>query len=380
MKHFMTAGAVSAASMLLTAPLAAAELTYAMGYTPGSVPVVAAENMAAFSAANGGPEIQVFPMSLLNIRETPPGIRDQIVDMGFNAHGIFQAEYPNANLPAEFGVLATNATPPSDPLWGPAAMAGAITEYIMLHCAECSSEFAAENQVYLSGQSSPAYSLHCSQDVTTLADVAGKQMRTPSGYWSRWVEEIGGVSVFMSANEAFNALSQGVVDCVVIHAADLITLQLIDVVKATTLGVPQGVYSAASVGTINVDSWRGLSGEERSVLLEASARMNAEMTYLAAQQALSAIEEAKGRGIAVHEAAPDLKEATDAFVGELRGVVAAEYTEQYGLADVDAKIDTISGLIEKWVGLAEGVSSAEALGDLYVSEIVAKIDAETYGM
>lgn len=372
--------AVAIATTIAAPAVSAADLTYAMGYAPGSVPVIAAENMAEYSAEQGGPDIQVFPMSLLNIRETPPGIRDRIADMGFNAHGIFQAEYPNANLPAEFGVLATNATPASDALWGPAAMAGAITEYIMLECSDCATEFAAENQVYLSGQSSPSYALQCSQEVTTLEDVKGKQMRTPSGYWARWVEAMGGVSVFMSANEAFNALSQGVVDCVVIHPADLITLQLIDVVKSSTLGVPQGVYSAASVATVNADAWRELAPDEREILLNAAARMNAEMTYLAAQQANSALEEARQRGITVNEAAPDLKDATDAFIGGLRGAVAEEYGSQFGVQDVDAKIETIASLIAKWVELTEGVSSVEDLAGLYQSEIVSKIDVDTYGM
>lgn len=357
----------------------ATELTYAMGYAPGSVPVVAAENMAQYSAENGGPEIKVFPMSLLNIRETPPGIRDNVVDMGFQVHGIFQAEFPNSNLPAEFGMMATNATPPSNALWGPAAMSGAITEYIMLHCPDCISEMDAENQVYLSGQSSPSYSLHCSQEVTTLDDVKGKQMRTPSGYWARWVEAMGGVSVFMSANEAFNALSQGVVDCVVIHPADLITLQLIDVVKASTLGVPQGVYSAASAAAINKNVWGGLSVEDRQVLLEAATRMNADMTYAASMQAGSALEEARERGIAILEAAPDLKEATDTFITEVRSQVVTDYSEQYAVEGVDQKVDTIVGLIEKWVGLTENVATADDLFDIYMSEIVSKVDAANYG-
>ncbi len=382
MKTVSKISAALAATTMMTFGMSAsaAELTYSIGYAPGSSPAVAAENMAKYSAEHGGPNIQVFPMSLLNIRETPPGIRDGVVDMGFNAHGIFQAEYPNANLPAEFGVVATNATPPSNALWGPAAMSGAITEYIMLDCPECVAEFKAEGQVYLSGQSSPAYSLHCSQEVATLDDVKGKQMRTPSGYWARWVEAMGGVSVFMSANEAFNALSQGVVDCVVIHPADLITLQLIDVVKSSTLGVPQGVYSAASVATINNGVWSGLNNDERKVLLESAARMNADMTYAAAMQAGSAIDEAKSRGINVVEAAPDLKAATDTFITELQAQVIEDYKTQHGVENVEEKVEKINALIAKWVGLTSEATSADQLFDLYMTEIVAKVDPAAYGL
>lgn len=205
-------------------------------------------------------------------------------------------------------------------------------------------------------------------------------MRTPAGYWARWVEAMGGVSVFMSANEAFNALSQGVVDCVVIHPADLITLRLIDIVKATTLGVPQGVFSGASVANINSNVWAGLSADQRKVLLEASALMNATMTFEAAQQAGAAIEEAKAKGIAVLEADAGLKAATDEFIAGLRDVVIAEYSEQLGVADAPAKIDRIEALIAKWVELTKDAASADDMFKIYMSEIYAKVDANTYGL
>jgi TRAP-type C4-dicarboxylate transport system substrate-binding protein len=372
---------IALAALMSSSGMAMADgLSYAIGYAPDSVPVLAADAMAKYSAEHGGPSIEVFPMTLLNIKETPPGIRDGVVDMGFNAHAVFSAEYPNANLPAEFGVLATNATPPSNALWAPAAMAGAITEYIMLECPECQAEFAKEGQVYLSGQSSPAYSLHCSAPVNSVEALKGKQLRTPSGYWARWVEAMGGVSVFMSANEAFNALSQGVVDCVVIHPADLITLRLIDIVKATTLGVPQGVFSGASVANINKDVWKGLPVEQRKALLEAAAFMNASMTFGAAQQAATAIAEEKTRGITVLEADADLKAATDEFIKGLRDVVIAEYSEKLGVTDTPAKVDKIEALIAKWVGLTKDAATADDMFKIYMSEIYAKVDVNAYGL
>lgn len=356
------------------------ELNYAIGYAAGSVPVVSAEAMAKYSAEHGGPAIKVFPMTLLSVPETSPGIRDKVVEMGFTAHGFYQAEYPNSNLPAEFGVLVTNATPPTDIIWAPSAMAGAITEYIMLECPDCQAEFAKEQQVYLSGQSSPAYALQCSKDTTTLADLKGMQMRTPSGYWARWVEAMGGVSVFMSATEAFNALSQGVVDCVVIHPGDLITVRLIDVVKSSTLGVPQGVYSAASVANVNIDAWRSLPADQRKVLLEAAAFMNAEMTIAASNLAVEAVEELKARGIPVLEPSADLKEATDKFIADMDAAVIAEYASQKGVTNVEAKVARIKELIEKWVVLTKDVKTSDDLMKLYMSEIVSKIDVDTYGM
>lgn len=373
--------ATVAVGALMTSTVAqAADLKYAIGYAPGSVPVLAAQEFAKFAKTNGSPNINVFPMSLLNIKETPPGVRDGVVDMGFNAHGIFQAEYPNSNLPAEFGMLATNATPPSENFWASAAMAGAITEYIMLRCPECIKEFDKEKQVYLSGQSSPPYALHCTKKVRTLAELKGKQIRTPSGYWARWVSGMGGVSVFMSANEAFTALSQGVVDCVVISYADLLNLRLIDIIKTSTIGVPQGVYSAASVATINTKSWRALGAPQRKALLESSAYLNAQMTFMYAKQAGEGLAAVKQKGIPVYDAAPDLKAATDKFIKDVRVDIAKEYTEKYRVANVDANINTVVGLIDKWVRLTKDARSADDLFKIYKSEIYSKIDSATYGM
>ena len=79
------------------------------------------------------------------------------------------------------------------------------------------------------------------------------------------------------------------------------------------------------------------------------------------------------------EAAPDLKEATDTFITEVRSQVVTDYSEQYAVEGVDQKVDTIVGLIEKWVGLTENVATADDLFDIYMSEIVSKVDAANYG-
>lgn len=355
------------------------EFKHAIGYAAGSVPTLAAEAMAKHSESRGGPKIKVFPMSLLNIRETPPGVRDGVVDMGFHAHAIF-SEYPNANLPAEFGVFATNATPTGDELWPAAAMAGMITEYNMLHCPECIGEFKKEKQLYLSGLSSPSYMLHCTQKVSTLEEAKGKQFRTPSGFWARWTKAVGAVSVSMSVNEAFAAMSQGVVQCVVINAADLLTARLIDVTKATTIGVPGGVFSGAAVATVNLGSWKSLSVAQRKGLLEAAALGNAHQTVGYSKQQLEALEVAKTRKIAIHEASSDLKAATTSFIGTVRETVIKEYTETHKVANVADKAKKIEGLVEKWLKLTKDVKTTDALYALYMSEIYSKIDPNTYGM
>lgn len=381
MKRYRISTISAACSIVIAAiPISAnaTDLKHSIGYAANSGPTLAAEAMAAYSKSKGGPNIKVFPMTLLNIRETPPGVRDRVVDMGFNAHGIF-SEYPNANLPAEFGMLATNAVPSSDEYWPAATMAGVITEYNLLHCPECIEEFKKEKQLYLSGLSSSSYMLHCSQKISTLEEAKGKQFRTPSGYWARWTTAIGAVSVNMSVNEAFAALSQGIVQCVVINATDLVTARLIDVTKATTIGVPGSVFSAAAVATINTAAWGALNVTERKVLLEAAAFGNASHTIGYAKQQVEALNLAKSKGIKIYEASDDLKNATKAFVGNVRNVIIKEYTDVHKVKNVEAKVQVIESLIEKWLKLTKGVQTAEELHKIYLTEIYSKLDATAYG-
>lgn len=361
-------------------PATAQDLTYAIGYPPGSLHVAVAEEFKTYAAENGGLEIEVYPLSLLGLLQIPEGIRDGVVDMGFNAHALFSAEYPNSNLPADINILARDDNDPTQVMLAPAAMAGAITEYIMLHCPECQEEFARDGQVYLSGQSSASYALLCATPVTTLADVQGKQIRTASGYWSRWAEGVGAVGVFMSANEVFTALSQGAVDCVAMSPAELLSLRLIDVVKSITIGVPQGVFSGASVVNIGTDAWRGLDEEARRSLLDAAFFLNANMTFALASNSQRGLDAAREQGIEVLEPAQDLFDATAEMNAVNRDLVAKQYVDVSNVTDIDAKIATINELVGKWLGLMNGVTTRERMHQIYREEIMSKVDLASYGM
>ena len=61
--------------------------------------------------------------------------------------------------------------------------------------------------------------------------------------------------------------------------------------------------------------------------------------------------------------------------------IAAQFTKDYGLKNVDPKIAKITELIEKWKGLTADIADdPEALTKLYWDEIFSKIDPSTFGM
>nr|MCH9673767.1 C4-dicarboxylate ABC transporter substrate-binding protein [Gammaproteobacteria bacterium] len=102
---------VSAVSVLiggLTAgPVMAKTLKAAVGLGPKSQQVWAYKAFADYIQANSDLKIKVFSMSLLNLKETPPGIRDGVADIGFVLPPYFPAEYAESNLAANLTMLAT---------------------------------------------------------------------------------------------------------------------------------------------------------------------------------------------------------------------------------------------------------------------------------
>ena len=63
----------------LTAMAAQADtLKVAVGFPPGSASAIGMENFAKYIEANSDLKVKVFPLSLLNLKETPPGLRDRI--------------------------------------------------------------------------------------------------------------------------------------------------------------------------------------------------------------------------------------------------------------------------------------------------------------
>ena len=68
------------------------------------------------------------------------------------------------------------------------------------------------------------------------------------------------------------------------------------------------------------------------------------------------------------------------FARDDLAVIAQQFTDDYGLENVDPKIKTIAALIEKYRVLTLGMENdADALAKLYWDEIMSKVDLTTYG-
>ena len=372
---------VSAVSVLiggLTAgPVMAKTLKAAVGLGPKSQQVWAYKAFADYIQANSDLKIKVFSMSLLNLKETPPGIRDGVADIGFVLPPYFPAEYAESNLAANLTMLATTGRQVDSP---GAAMAGAMSEYIF-NCPDCLAEYKKQNQVYLGTGSSPTYIMLCTKEVRTLEDLKGKKYRSGAANFGRWAEHFGGVKVSIPGNDIYEAMGQGVVDCAMLSATELTNLSLFDITKFVTRRIPGGVFAGIATNNFNVDVWQGLSTKERQVVLRASAKMQADLTWKYYSEAQKNLDASPGKGIEVIEPTAEIMAESDKFVKGDLAVIEKQFTTDYGVSNAAAKIEQVTKLVEKWKTLTADIADdPKALEKLYWDEVFSKIDAATFGM
>jgi TRAP-type C4-dicarboxylate transport system substrate-binding protein len=261
-------------------------------------------------------------------------------------------------------------------------MSAAVAEYVLLNCPDCVAEYAAQNQLFLSGGASTEYSMVCKEPITSLDDFKGLSIRSGAGVFGRWTEHLGGTKVSIPGSEMYEALAQGVVDCTLSGYADVTSFQLMDVAKNVVFNVPGGVFAGTASMNVNLDLWRGMSPQERKAMLEAGSLMGAATAVIYTNQ--GAISEAQIReaGASIIPAPADIEAATNDFIAGDLAVIEQQFTELYGVENAADKIRLMTGLIDKWKGLVDtiDVTSVEAFRGLLVSEIYSKIDPEVYGM
>ncbi|MDR5651224.1 C4-dicarboxylate TRAP transporter substrate-binding protein [Ruixingdingia sedimenti] len=376
-RKFTAAAAAAATAALLAAPAAATDLRFATGFAPNSTGEKGALAWAdhARDISGGDLNIQVFAQSLLKFTEMSGGVRDGIADMGMVLFPYFPAEYPNSTMISELTMLFASMNTGDR---GGIAWAGALTEYITQHCPACVEEMKAQNQIYTSS-SSTEYLLMCTKEVKSLADMQGIRLRAPGAQWTRWAQSVGATTVSIPQPEIFEGLTQGILDCSLQGAAELVDLSLIDAVKYIVRDVPGGGFGGTGQVNVNIDTWQALTPEQRTDLLKSAAYHGAVVSWNYHVNNKAALEKAAEKGIGIIDPADDLRSHTVAFIENDLANIARNYQEKYGLKDTEQAVATFKSIFERWTGLVADVQSAEELTDLYWNEALSKVDVNAYG-
>lgn len=360
-------------------PVAAEQLTYSFGFPTQTAIGEAAENFAAAVEDRSGGDVTVrnFPMTLMSLLETGPGIRDGLADIGYVLAPYYAAEYPHYSLLHELtmSVNLRDMTGKEN-----LAYAGAITEFTFENCDRCREDFAAQNQVYLSGATSSIYSLLCTTPVVSQEDLQNKKIRAGSPSFSRFAEHFGATGIQMASDEVFEGLSQGVLDCAMLSAPELTTHSLKDVVSDVTLGVPGGIYAGAAVGNMNMDSWQALTETQRDAVLWGAHILSADISWNYYEREGKNREMAAEMGINIHEASEEFREEIRDYVRDDLKRVANIFEADYGVENAQAMIDEFLPVLDTWYERIEEVETREAYRALFWDEIYSGISAAKYGI
>ena len=366
------------AGIAMTSAVEAKQLSYATGYSTGSIGAKAAEVFAKDVEGHSGGDLtaKVYAQSLLSFSEIPPGIRDGMADSGLVLTPYFPSEFPSTNLATELTMLIEMTGAPTEKVG--LAFAGAMAEYVFFNCPSCVDEYKQQNQLFLGGGGTSSYFLICNKPVRTLEEIKGKRLRIGGAQWARWANAVGATPVSIPQHETYEALSQGVVDCSVHSAPELTIVKLMEVTSDMTPNMPGGVFSGLA-NNINLDVWKSLTPSERSTMLHASAAHASALSWGYAQAAITNMKTAEEQGIKIHEPDAGLVKVTRDFIEQDIKAVAAKYAESHSLTSSAQLVESFRTLLTKWVELVKGVDNSEELTQVYWDEVYSKVNVDTYG-
>lgn len=168
-------------------------------------------------------------------------------------------------------------------------------------------QYAEQDVVPLSVWVGDYMYLTCNEPITTLEEAEGKRVRSPGSLTGEEIEALGMVPVSVAANEQYEALQRGVVDCTPFYLELAADAGLYEVAPHI-MAVP--FTPSASPVLMNQGTYDGLSEDQIDALAGGMAAYH-ERTILAELEAGAEIFESGGQaeelGIEVHDA-PDLQE------------------------------------------------------------------------
>jgi len=326
---------------------------------------------AVEEASKGDLRFRFFPGGqLFGHQNALEGVKNRIADLGFLVVQYWPAQFPHGKLLGDLGMLGTD----------PRAMAGATTEFNLLHCGECLAEYDRNGVVYQGAYSTAVYRILSRMPIRNAEELRGKRIRTPGGGWTRWAQQSGAVPVSFPGDQMYEGFSQKVLDATIVAVATLQAYAMYDVASDVT-DIPLGTFHSLTLMGYNRDFWRNdLNAGQRKLLLDHAALAIAGTTLRYMAQDDEVVPVAKEKGIRFHEPDPAFLKAAEDFALADMEVTIKDVSER-GIKDARKKADAYIALVRKWNGLVKPVGQDVAkLEALYNREIYDKVDANKLGM
>ncbi|MFO1190337.1 MAG: C4-dicarboxylate TRAP transporter substrate-binding protein [Alphaproteobacteria bacterium] len=311
----------------------------------------------------------IYGGALCGLAATANCIKSGAADAGFVIMAYTPAEFPHGKLLNDLALLGHTAQ----------AMAGATTEFNLLHCADCMAEFTAQKIVYTGAFGTSPYHIISKGAINSLAEIKGKKLRSGGGSWNRLMAHLGAVASTVPGDDIFSALSKGMVDGTISSPSNIISWSLLDVVTDVSL-IKLGTFNSTSVFNVNLDRWGRIPLEHRRILMANVPAIMAGPTIGYVLEGDHALAEAKKHNIRVREPDPAFAQAVAAFAVDDVKVIVAE-AEGKGLKNVAGKIAQFRALIDAWEKKTADVGIDDRkLAAIYQREIFDRLDIAKFGM
>lgn len=204
-------------------------------------------------------------------------------------------------------------------------------------------EFAANGVQPIAMVSSPAFPALCNTEVTSKEGFQGLKIRTAGGAWQKEVQALGAENVFLPAEDQYEGLQRGVIDCGVTASSSILPASLQEVAKYF---YPASFSPSGGSGYVmNKEKWDALPEEVRTIFNEGRS-------YFLANQAkafLTADSTLVNGGQVEIIPLPDL----DAFLQDLQAKARAELAANppAAVADGAALLSEFESSIDSWRAL-----------------------------
>ena len=238
---------------------------------------------------NGEVEIKLFFGGALGkAQENLALLQQGAIDIAMMSPGYFPAQLPFHAAPNSIPMALSRVD-----------QATALMERLMPEVAAFDDE-ARENGVKtLFFHHLNAYQLVCKDEITGVADMQGKKMRTWGKELPRAVEAVGATPVTLFLPEIYEGLSRGTVDCIPFSVDLMVNYKIYEVAKHIH---DITIWQGPTNGTwISLKSWEKLTPEQQQIMQEVSLeamRKDRDVTIAAGE---AAIEELKAKGVQFHD-------------------------------------------------------------------------------
>ncbi|NDV00952.1 TRAP transporter substrate-binding protein DctP [Pseudoroseicyclus tamaricis] len=356
-------GLMTVAAMLGGSAAVAQELRLAPAAPPAHPAYYMYEHFAEFLAEESGGEMTgtILGPEVVALPQVKDALQSGLANVANGLPLYFAADFPQTGVAGDLALLGRD----------PHAMAWAMTEF-GVNCEPCQEEFKNFGSVFLGAGSSDVYVLLTTTPVRTAEDLQGLRLRSGGAPYSRWAEHFGATPVNIAVGDQFEAMSQGTIDGTMASIVDMLSYRLIDVAEYVTM-IPLGTYHVTSNFTTSLDTWEGMSLEQREQFVAAANRGDPQLTDRWAFQLPAEATEAVEANENIEVIQPDqaFLDASNAFAEE---DIATRTGENELAADFAA-------LVDKWTAIVEEVGNdPEALAARAQEEIWANVDLSTYGM